>query len=194
MNFTARVACKNQVRNRLKIKFVQLDFWKKFQTQFFKNQVQMDRVYSSFCSTDVQMYFDKTKFWSSTLSLTLKIGLKEVYKVVRRCWVATHLWMRSRKLKYFFLFKSRIKFLKICEFGCRCNCLKTEVCAKVCAEGLFRFGFACTALRIFLKPNVWLYIGATKGPWNPTIFNIIRWDYGSTERSSRCLMVKCLFW
>ena len=36
---------KNQVRNRLKIKFVQLDFWKKFQTRFFKNHVQMDRVF-----------------------------------------------------------------------------------------------------------------------------------------------------
>ena len=33
---------KIQVRNRLKIKFVQLDFWKKFQNRFFKNEVQMD--------------------------------------------------------------------------------------------------------------------------------------------------------
>ena len=29
---------------------------------------------------------------------------------------------------------------------------------------------------------------------NPTIYNIIRWDDGSTERSSRRLMVQCLFW
>ena len=30
--------------------------------------------------------------------------------------------------------------------------------------------------------------------WNPTIFNIIRWHDGTTVRSSRCLMVQCLFW
>ena len=34
--FTACVACKNQVQNKPNIKFVQLDFWKKFQTRFFK--------------------------------------------------------------------------------------------------------------------------------------------------------------
>ena len=39
------VACKIQVWYRLKIKFVQLDFGKKFQTWFKKNQVQMDRVF-----------------------------------------------------------------------------------------------------------------------------------------------------
>ena len=43
--FTASVACKNLVQNRLKIKFVQLDFWKKFKTWYYKNQVQMDRVF-----------------------------------------------------------------------------------------------------------------------------------------------------
>ena len=30
--------------------------------------------------------------------------------------------------------------------------------------------------------------------WNPSIFNIIRWNGGSTERSFRRLMVQCLFW
>ena len=39
-----RLHSKNQVWNRLKIKFVQLDFWKKFQTRFFKNQEQMNRA------------------------------------------------------------------------------------------------------------------------------------------------------
>ena len=28
---------------------------------------------------------------------------------------------------------------------------------------------------------------------NPTIFNVIRWDDGMMEGSSRCLMVQCLF-
>ena len=30
--------------------------------------------------------------------------------------------------------------------------------------------------------------------WNPTIFNIIQLDDGSTEQSSGCLMIQCLFW
>ena len=42
--FGGYTCSKNRVRNRLKIKFVQLDFWKKFHTRFFKNQEQMDRV------------------------------------------------------------------------------------------------------------------------------------------------------
>ena len=33
------LVCKNLVRNRLRIKFVQLSFLKKFQTRFFKTQV-----------------------------------------------------------------------------------------------------------------------------------------------------------
>jgi hypothetical protein len=32
-----------QATQAVKIKFVQLDFWKKFQPRFFKNQVQRDR-------------------------------------------------------------------------------------------------------------------------------------------------------
>ena len=39
---------KNQVWNRLRIKFVQLDFWEKFQTQFFKNKVQTDSTNRAF--------------------------------------------------------------------------------------------------------------------------------------------------
>jgi uncharacterized protein (DUF983 family) len=41
--FTACVACKIQVQNRQKIKFIQLDF----QTQFFKNLVQINMGYAT---------------------------------------------------------------------------------------------------------------------------------------------------
>ena len=42
--FLQATGSKDQVPNRLKIKFVQRYLWKKFQTRFFKNQVQMDSV------------------------------------------------------------------------------------------------------------------------------------------------------
>ena len=68
---TQCVDCKNLVRNSLKIKFVQLDFLKKFQTRFFKNQVQMDWVMAFWPSnlkfhnpTEKKTY--ATLYWQAT--------------------------------------------------------------------------------------------------------------------------------
>jgi hypothetical protein len=41
-----------QATQAVKIKFIQLDFWKKFTTRIFKNQVQMDRVFFSWDIAD----------------------------------------------------------------------------------------------------------------------------------------------
>ena len=85
-DFYCLCSVQNLVWNRLKIKLVQLDFWKKFQTRFFKNQVQMDRVFvvlqPNFCCTLGQHLAGKRTLWpttvqqdSSDLSAEIKRGL-----------------------------------------------------------------------------------------------------------------------
>ena len=70
---TVSVACKSQVWNRLKIKFVQLDFWKKFQTRFFKNQVQTDRACNWF-------WVEFETFFKNQIGLKIKLVQLDFWK------------------------------------------------------------------------------------------------------------------